>query len=489
MTELDSVTQEDVTRFSFLPNEYRVIAESFFHDEQAETEAVSQPFPGPEIIDPYTEEGTQYLQEHFFAVLARLPEAEQRKIFVDHLRPYNSGAQELQELFNYYTRVLPNFDFHQPDVYQKLEQHIAVFLRQKGSDDETIQKILHILKKRQVLSDLIELVGGLQHHAASEEIIQREARWIKMPDDPLPAAFIGPEAMRLLKRSRSIGLIPFEVFHLFEKMKIVVMGSSVAASVCDGLVVGLGAENIVFADAGRNSPSNERFPAGMGGWRKNGLPKARNLQEILQDRNPYGSYTGIVGKVIFDETHRTNPQDVLFDEFAKDVFYLVEVVDDVPSKTKAHSTRLGLISQEGKVVFAADVYPKPFGGIENPANERPFSQNLSASELNAMEHPTSKADVLRDVYKMLGDKFTPEHLVAYLLTVSGLVPFLPQTAFSAIQTEHLTPTVMALNAMGELPTGKNYTPDEVSQGVAPEMLPEEKELFSSVFQNLFPRQN
>ena len=402
-----------------------------------------------EIIDPSGEGGAR-----------RVAELRAMGFVADDL-PLATGRRELADLATHLAGVRARFDLGGHAV--SADRLSAALEGLISSEAPSVPRaaIASLLRATPLVIDLATLINETAPYARDPSLVDRESRWIADGEAKKLYAYVGPSAHRLLSKTRLVGLVPFAVADALQRLRIRGMGASVAASTYD-LLVSLGAEDLVFADAGTLDPSNSsRMPAGVGDFRNCGRSKALVLARTLRGRNPYARIVGIPGMVV-PGGKATGPHDVSFDEFVADADLVIEVVDDARVKLgvrlemerKFPDTLLG---------FIADLGNAPFSAIERPRDKKHFHCGLPSDEIERMlsrlgkvTSPTEARDeALRSVYRIIERDFPADHSLEFLFARLGIVPYWSQTPMAARESAAIFAKLLSLQVQKIDVVGKN----------------------------------
>jgi len=418
----------------------------------------------PVIIDHHTSKGSSEFLEY-----SQLAEPD--------LQPFISGAHELHELFEKMSSTPATKD---EAIRFMTNQLLAI------TNGISVKAIMSLLSANTIIDDIVWLKKELTKHAADAQLIEQESRWIWDPLAQTLCHYIGPEAHRLLARSRLIGLVPFATLEQLSTLKIYCGGASAVAHTLD-LLAAAGAANITFYDPGKTDPSNgPRFPAQMGGYPQYGQSKAQVLQGLMQGRNPYGDYRGYLGRVVPTAESQPGPFDITFENLCEDADLLFEVVDNPTIKVglrqflRDHYPNLPLI-------FLADVGSSPFVGLELGATNNPFNQGLSANQVEAMLYPPEMnlKSALSSVYQMLKHNFPAEHVVQFLSVVATLVPFWSQSPISAHESAAVAMKLILGHLSGATVVGENIHPHQAVQTLMPTYTAEQQATLAVLTAQIF----
>jgi hypothetical protein len=411
----------------------------------------------PEIINHHTDNG-----------LKRISYLTTRANEVS-LQPYSVAAHELTE----YTHLLK----HLPSDPTKLTAYLTntiLELHPELKEQLKSEDINNLLNTNSLITDLSWLIQKSTLHGLDLNTIDQESRYIHYPSQHQLVKYIGPDAHRLLTRSRLLGLIPFKMLDALESARITSAGASAVTSTLFGLAQ-LGANHITWYDTGRIDPSNlTRFPGGMASILNIGSLKGASLQEICYLANPYGHYQSVNAHLVKDDASKSNPHDITFAEFVERSNLGIEVVDNPAVKTLL---RQYLIEHAPRfrVVFLADVN-RAFVGIEKGENRNPFHQNILLNVLAAMTAPNldnlatnhnarDRARLIRhwafsSVNQMLKHDFPPEHQLQFVVADILGLPW-SQTSLAALESADIAIKLILQTLVGLDVSGKNYTAGDV----------------------------
>ncbi len=419
-----------------------------------------------EIIDHHTDAGQ-----------ARLADCRAQGFSGDDA-PFVAGRRELSELAGHLHDLRRRLDLGEaaPVGAEALQGSIERLIALAAPSVER-PAIASLLRATSLVVDLATLMDDVAPYVRDGAEVERQSRFVADVEARTVHHYVGPHAHRLLAKTRLLGLVPFRAVEALRRMRIRGMGASVAASTYDVLVA-LGAEDLVFADAARLDPSNaSRMPGGVGDFRHCGSAKAHVLARMLQGRNPYARISGIVGRVV-PPSSPAGPDDISFDDFVRDADIVVEVVDDPAAKI--HARRRLDQAFPGKLLgFIADLGSDPFSAIERPSDKNYFHQNLTAAELERMFHigDARTADEARHeavcaVFRMVDADMPPDFTLEFLLAGLAVVPYWSQTPMAARESGAIFAKLLTLQAQGIDVTGKNVhaagAPVTLSTGMRPE---------------------
>ena len=246
--------------------------------------------------------------------------------------------------------------------------------------------------------------------------------------------YVGPHQHWLLISSRNLGLIRLKALRQLRTLKVCSLGASVAASTVE-LLASLGCENIKIIDHGLIEPSNiPRLP--MASIEKLGTPKVAALIDHLQQRYPYGKFIGVCGKVVAVASEKNDTNDQVINEFVAEADVILEVIDELRMKTVVHTETV----QSGKpVFFIADVGVHPvIKKVQSVVDQvaQPFGRSWTPAERTVLERlkvelPCSPLTLQQAAYLMIGDELPGDHLMQFLLSCQGVMPYWSQTAITS----------------------------------------------------------
>jgi len=416
-----------------------------------------------QVIDHHTENGLERLRLHGDNLIK-----EGLNVY-DHVSEgaFQSGSKEIVGLAKYYEQVLDRFEIDQPGAEERLGSHVANSLSTLSGGEISTDAIARFFQITPILQDLAALGKGVHSYVQNPSRIEEESRCIWDPVSKQLDKYIGHEALRLLLKTRMLGLVPFKALDNLQTMKIRSIGASVAASLID-LLGSLGAEDIEWADGGLLDPSNLwRMPGGMGDFRNSGMSKAIALARLLESRNPYGRFVGHAGMVIPEGMLKTSKHDVFMHDLIFDADIVLEVVDNPWFKNFG---RDWMQDNDPYTPLMAPVdASNSYCGLEYPGEANPFNQNLPEETLQAIRDlvklPPEQAQIagLSAVYQMVGKDVNPEHKLCLLLSRLGLIPFLTQTPVSARESAAIGGRIALVLANGDSYQAENVHLERVRQ--------------------------
>lgn len=307
----------------------------------------------------------------------------------------------------------------------------------KRVDNTLGKEAAELLKKSAVADDLVWFSQQLLSVSSPQQIVE-EAHWIKDPQTHLFSLSIGPELQWLLTISRCLGLIKLETLRHLRQTKVRVLGASVAASAAD-LLASLGCEDISCVDPGLIELSNlPRLP--MAQVQNVGCPKSAALVQHLLRRHPYGKFRAVVGQAVPNLTER-GIADVTIDQFLADADVILEVTDDIQTKTYVQTVALQKKSGT-PLLFIADLGVEPVVKVVRTDKDgkvsRPFGRSWTATErrvLDAAVIDSTKAAPA--AYLMVKEDLPNEQALQFLLSCVGVMPFWSQTPVASRQSSAL----------------------------------------------------
>jgi hypothetical protein len=413
---------------------------------------------------------------------------------IDFLRaPYEATDEELKELATHYQRYfsqLPNRLETTPEELRNFVAEKAILLLPNEAElimallaeyefifVDTINFARAIINETALLADPIE-GQRLLYYASSKELF----------------LYVRPEAHRLLRRARMLGLIPFEVLDKLEKLPIKVIGASVAAFTID-LLASCGAQNIEWTDAGYLANTNGgRLPGAMGNIGNLGRSKAQVLLKMLYEKEPYANFTANHGVIQAKATGAEG--ELTLEEYSKDAGLLIEVVDKGALKILF---RLIIDQQQIDVplVWIADIAPDPIAGIEgtqffNQAATPQQWQERLTSIMTAPDMSQKRAGLLLAVTEMLQNELSAEHTMSLLMTAVGAQDFWSQTPIDSRASAALTVGLVLQFLEGKDVVGKNYThgqlnSDQITDLEEQEALLAKRQLAMKIVQSVLQR--
>lgn len=361
------------------------------------------------------------------------------------IKPFESGRDEIINL----TKSLE----HLPGNEELLKQQTIGTIESltSGIPKEDIAKLIGHWP---LIHDLSYLISKVDKYRQDPNLIDKRANWIWDPADGRLDYYIGPDEHRLLNKTRLLGLIPFDVIDNLRETKIVVLGASVAASTVD-LLVSIGAENITIYDSGKLDPAvNQRMPGGMGSYKNCGESKAKALMKLSLDRNPYGRYLGIPGKVLLPGESVTSMHDENIDSAIHTADLVIEVVDNAATKT---GIRFYMQEKYPQIplLYIADLGSDPIAGMEFPEDKNWFNQRLNESEKENMLKPKSPVEAAAAVYRMVDQDLQDDHRMQFLLSCLRFVPWWSQSPISSRESASTAAKLVIQMIEGENVFGKN----------------------------------
>lgn len=387
-------------------------------------------------------------------------------------KPFDAAKEELSELLHKHESL--------PATPEAL---LATLLARLSSENVDVSK-----------EDVVEAFEPIATHFAHilararelEPRMEKDARWIYIPEHNTLAYYCGVEIHRLLSETRMLGIIPEDALHKLRSLKIGSIGASVAAGSMD-LLVALGAETIHFYDEGILSPSNQpRMPQGH--FLNNGRPKVDVVCEQLRGRNPYGDYKGFLGRVVQSNEDKKTPLDISFEEFSNQFDLFLEVADAAHVKAgfrdcmhTHHPTK--------PIFFIADVGSDPFSNLEVPEQNNFFGQGITAEQLKGMKQPaTSQHEALASIRRMVGADFPVDHLAQFTLARMGINAFWSQTAISMRESAAITAKLLILYLSARPTANKNIHSSEAPTSLM-QYSQKQLETISRIDQALFPHRS
>ncbi len=358
------------------------------------------------------------------------------------LAPFLSAVREVAEL-----RVMS----------EKIGNHKQL---SKKVSDTLGKEAAELLENSAVIEDLVWFSQQLLSVSSPQQIVE-EARWIKDPQTHLYSLSVGPELQWLLTVSRCLGLIRLETLRRLRQTKIRVLGASVAAASVD-LLASLGCEDISCVDPGLIELSNlPRLP--MAQVHNVGCPKSAVLAQHLLRRHPYGKFQAVVGRAVQSLTER-EVADVPIEQFLRDADVILEVVDDIQTKTYVQTVALQK-KPDTPLIFIADLGVKPVVKVVKTDKEskitRPFGRRWTASERKVLDAAvTDSTKTAQAAYLMIKEDLPAEQALQFLLSCVGVMPFWSQTPVASRQSSALA-ALAILEELGgmrtQLPAAQVHT--------------------------------
>jgi hypothetical protein len=414
----------------------------------------------------------------------------------DRIRtPFDSALKEFCSLQNYYKHHLEMLGLEQASSVAEIKtaytelfksQVMADAQAKNSSLDE--QSVGRIAEESIIFGDVARLTHELMALQTGSDFSEH-VRFIWDPNDKLLSAYISEEMDSLLKKTRMLGLIPFEVIDKLQSMKIVVLGASVAASTVD-LLVAMGARDIEFIDDGELDPSNgQKMPAGpTADFNSNGTSKVHALAQSIYQRNPFGNFVPHRGRVVMDEAEkRPTTDDKTLDEMmTPDTGLVIEVIDDPQTKMKI---RMHMQEKypETPISFIADVGNDAFAGLENSGDGKYFNQELTGQQEEylkkiAKEGYSSRLDALTAIFLMVKDQLPSDHKLQVMLgRYGGIIPFLAQTGIAARESSYIAVSEVLQYLQNKDITGNNLTKQTSPDTLVPKLSSSATQTLDEIF--------
>jgi len=395
-------------------------------------------------------------------------------------RPYNHASKDVLELAESLGSVSADENVLVEAIVEKI---------QNNTQDLSLDEIRGVVETGSIIKDLAFLARETEEIVSNPELIEAHSRWIWDPIERTLDKYIGHKEHRLLLMSRLVGLIPFKEIEKLRSTKIRVAGASVAASEID-LLACLGAEDIRFYDKGELDASKIFImPGGMGDFRNIGIPKATALMRTLYGRNPYGSYEGVPGNILFPGEVKINEHDTPISEAMGDADLAIEVIDN-PFGKIAFRNWMQQEKPDTPSLWLADVGSNPFVGIENPASGNWFNQSISDDEKERMLiTPTSvgeaKIEGARSVYLMVDKGLPDDHRLQFLLWRLGVIPYWSQTPISSRESASIASKLILMCRENSEVVGKNISLDESPVTLTGEFNDGKSRLLSKICKQIF----
>ncbi len=402
-------------------------------------------------------------------------------------KPFYENAKTARELLTHFEKVFAGVDFQAPNFEQLIQETVLIRLKTLVPEmsEEMERHIRIILNEMPMLKNLAWYIPELQRWGNAESI-EAEAHYIGDPIRKRVDLEIGPELRWLLTISRNLNLIDFDSLKKLRKLKVRVIGASVAASIID-LLIAMGCEDVEFVDGGRLDVTNgPRSYGDASGYTEVGEFKATEVQISSQKRSPYANVKGHPGKARLPgfSKDKYEPNDVALEEFMEGADLVLEVVDDAKIKIWVRS-----LAKENQLIgFPADVGSDPFAGLEDPTKQNWFNQDLSVEQKDFLTNFSKKpetivSDIARATLLMLAEQLPPEHLMQFILWFTGIVSFWSQTAISARESSAVFLKLLLQHLGGEKVTGRNIPASETPKSlVKPQLERISPETFDQVHQ-------
>lgn len=306
-----------------------------------------------------------------------------------------------------------------------------------------------------LFGDLAEFSRRVSVYTAPD-IVHQTAENVRLPGGRNPVKMVGPDQLRTLHDSRTIGLVPLAATDKLRKMRIKSMGLSAVAPTLDALVAA-GAENIEGWDPGILDPSNAPRNVGINAyWDSAGEKKATTLERTLYRRFPYGDYRMSAGKVVGSDSEKTAKHDVIDEEVFKNADLVIEVVD-WPSRKAGVDISAREFAPHTLMMFIADLN-LPIAGLSYPREGNHFNHDLSNNLIDRMAAKDGGIHPLDMVVAMLGEDLPEDHLMDFVLYKFGLKPYWSQLSHSARELAGLSTHLLLAHLAGLEVTGRNYNP-------------------------------
>lgn len=426
-----------------------------------------------------THRGTHKFDSHCIVLN---PANDEENNYLKKIRNELSGNGEVTDLpFNAAKEEVSEFlDKHQllPSEKDKLLTYILDAVR-KESPEIKVSSLEQLFEP--IAHDFSYLLTHIRTHA---ETFEKDARYIYLPHKRILAKYVGHELHRALSQTRFLGLIPLKAIEIIRSLRIGSIGASVAGGSLDQLV-SIGTEHINCYDEGFLAPSNQPRMS-RGSFLDNGLSKVFVVAGQLSERNPYGVFRGIQGRVITDESDRKSEYDVTFEMFAKEHDIFLEVAD--APHIKAGFRKFMADTYPSKpVFFIADVGNNPFSNIEIPKLGNYFGQQINYEQLERLSiPPTSAPQAMSAVYEMVKNDFPSDHKVQYLLARLGISGFWSQTPISMRESAALTAKLLISYVLGNGITNQNITTSKSINHFF-EYTDEDQQTLERIYEQFFPK--
>jgi len=394
------------------------------------------------------------------------------------IHQYTQTVAEVLRLRHHFLSNFPSIDFSAPDAEEQLRELITKkVLVQLSSITRT--ELLSIFTTNSLVHDLTFFISELLTHS-SPQVLLAESRWIGNPETKSLYQYIGSELNWVMSQSRNLGLINFDALRKLRRLKIRVLGASVAAGMID-LLVALGAENIECIDGGRLDITKlAAMP--QGNVTSIDELKAIQVMRAAQARNPYGHFRGWPGFIRVKETVGEGKYDCFYDEFVADADLIIEVVDQTAVKvwTRVHGNRS---TAHTPILLLADLGNRPIAGLEDAEKGNFFNQQLTKKnkahliDLLASKNPTPLQKA-RAAYLMVKDDVPADHLLQFLVASSGSMPFWSQTPIASRESAAVAAKVILAHLSDRKVMGKNFTALDAPNVLVNELCAEQQELLS-----------
>lgn len=381
--------------------------------------------------------------------------------------PYTATVEELSELAAHYQKFFSQFPRGLETTAAELQQFVSEKVISLLPDEAALVMAL-LAEYEFIFTDTILFARAIMHEVAMLADPIEGQRLLYYPNSKELFLYVRPEAHRLLRRARMLGLIPFEVLDKLEKLPIKVIGASVAAFTID-LLASCGAQKIKWADAGYLANTNSgRLPGAMSHIGNLGESKAHVLLEMLYQKEPYAEYTAHHELIQARATGAANELTLV--EYSKDAGLIIEVADNGVHKILF---RLTLDQQQIDVplLWIADIAPDPIAGIEagqffnQEATQADWQERLS-SIMTAPDKSQQRAGILLAVTEMLQKELTTEHALSLLMTAVGTQDFWSQTPMDSRASAALSVSLVLQFLQGKEVEGRNYTHGELNSNHA-----------------------
>jgi molybdopterin/thiamine biosynthesis adenylyltransferase len=323
-------------------------------------------------------------------------------------------------------------------IDQNILEHLMGF-RVSTTEIEPLRKMSEeIVNEGGFLEKISENVGENFENEIKNSYFFEDLKWFAQEFLTASSKPQNADLWWLLMISRCFGLIEFSRLRKLRKMKIRVLGASVAAATVE-LLASLGGEDIVCIDPGVLEASNlPRLP--MGSAAQLGKCKSEALIERLFQINPYGKFTALTGKVVCFIEEKKTAKDLTVSEFIQDADLIIEVVDDIRVKAFTHLHALKTKPMT-PLIFIADVGNSPIVKVIKADHhgkvDHPFGNTYTKKELGYFEDiiriqqfpENERVKVFqRAAYLMVKDELPVEHTAQFLLNCIGIIPFWSQTS-------------------------------------------------------------